>query len=114
MPVRAVARGVEPAHVVARLVRAQLRKLHSAAHARRPVLTRDHAARAAHEGQVEGVDERPGHGTRSLAAGRWGERAGRDAHAGSGRPSWRRSGSGTASSTFSSRSSGLVPSDRPS
>ena len=84
--------GVELAHVVAGLVGAQLRELGARADAGRAVLARDDAAGAAHEGEVERLDERGRDRARALAAGRrrQGERSGasrrRRAHAASALP----------------------------
>ena len=111
--------GVELAHVVAGLVGAQLRELGARADAGGAVLARDDAARAPDEGEVERLDERGRDGPGALAAGRRGqsELGGLRAPPQAARVSpstGRRSGSGTASSTLSSRSSGRVPSLRPS
>ena len=77
-------RGVEPAHVVADLVWADLRELGALAEAGRAPLARQHAGRALREQQVERLDEGAADRARSLGAGGRDERGATDA---AGRPS---------------------------
>ena len=60
--------GVELTHVVAHLVRAQLHQLGAGTGAGRQVVARHHAAGAAHEREVERVQQGARHRPRALAA----------------------------------------------
>ena len=106
-------RRIELAHVVTRLVGPELGELGARADPGAAVLSGHHSARPPHEGEVERLHECSRDGAGPLPGRRrYEERA---AQAASASPSTgRRSGSGTASSTFSSRSSGCAFSLSPS
>ena len=105
-------RGVDLAHVVADLVRTQLRELGAGAHARGTAVAREGAGRVARDDEVERVDQRRRHATGPLTGGRRSED--RVAHAAVTRRwerlTWSASGSVTSASTRSRRSSALTPS----
>ena len=105
-------RRVDLAHVVADLVRAQLRELGAGAHARGAAIARQGAGRVARDDEVERVDQRRRHAAGALTGGRRSED--RVAHAAVTRRwerlTWSASGSVTSASTRSRRSSALTPS----
>ena len=105
-------RGVDLAHVVADLVRAQLGELGARPHAGGAAVARQRAGRVARDDEVERVDQRRRHAAGALPGGRRSED--RVAHAAATRRcerlTWSASGSVTSASTRSRRSSAVTPS----